>query len=294
MALVHMIVSKVQAACRRRSTQREAQGAAAGGRSSEGAAEHINAQPESNFEQRQHALKAPLPIWLETPETARRVKQRIGVVLDWAKAAGHRVGENPVHGVVKGLPKQKDSDKHHAALPYTEVPKFVQQLRTPADNDLARLAFEFLILTAARTSEVLGIMKAEIDLEQRLWTVPATRMKANREHRVPLSGRCVEIVQCARELGAGSDYLFPGRTEKAPMSNMVFTMMLRRMKIGVTGHGFRSSFRDWAADTTSFPRELAEMALAHTIENKVEAAYRRGDLLEGRREMMGEWARFNS
>jgi len=239
-------------------------------------------------------LKVLSPIWLTKPETARRVRQRIGTVLDWAKAAGYRSGENPIDGVAKGLPKQKDGDNHHAALPYAEVPAFVKKLRSSDEGELARLAFEFLILTASRTSEILRAGKDEIDIEQKLWTVPAERMKAGRIHRVPLSDRCMAIVQRATELSADSNYLFPGRSNKAPMSNMVLLMMLRRMKVTVTAHGFRSSFRDWASETTSFPRELAEMALAHTIENKVEAAYRRGDLLERRRKMMQEWADFTS
>ncbi len=237
-------------------------------------------------------LRVLSPIWLAKPETARRVRQRMGVVFDWAKAAGHRLGENPVAGVAKGLPKQKDADSHHAALPFAEVPAFVKRLQSSAEGELARLAFEFLILTVSRTSEVLRAAKTEVNLTQAIWIVPAERMKAARVHRVPLGPRCIEIVERASELGADSPYLFPGRSPKAPMSNMVLLMMLRRMKVNATAHGFRSSFRDWASETTSFPRELAEMALAHTIENKVEAAYRRGDLLEPRRKMMQAWANF--
>ena len=230
------------------------------------------------------------PIWLAKPETARRVRQRLGTIFDWAKASGFRIGDNPIDGVSKGLPKQTDKDVHHAALPYADVPAFVSRLRTEDDTDIARLAFEFLVLTAARTGEVLGAQVSEVDLDNKLWTVPANRMKANVEHRVPLSGRSIAILRRAAELGPDSRFVFPGRSRNTPMSNMVFLMTLRRMDVKATAHGFRSSFRDWAAEATRFPREVAEMALAHTIDSKVEAAYRRGDLLEQRRVMMNAWA----
>jgi integrase len=235
-------------------------------------------------------LKALGPIWLTKPETARRVRQRIKAVLDWAKAAGFRSGENPVEGVEKALPKQNGRDSHHEAMPYGQIPAFITNLRASDAGEITRLALEFLILTASRTSEVLQAQWDEFDLDQALWTVPADRMKAGRIHRVPLSGRCLEILKRAKELEADSSYVFPGRSANKPLSNMVFLMMLRRMNLDVTAHGFRSSFRDWAAEATHFPREVAEMALAHTIENKVEAAYRRGDLMEKRREMMQAWA----
>ena len=222
------------------------------------------------------------------------MRQRLGTVFDWAKASGFRHGENPVDGVSKGLPKQGDKDVHHAALPYQEVPSFISALRTHAGTDLARLAFEFLILTAARTGEVLGALREEIDHNNLLWTIPAYRMKAGVAHRVPLAPRCVDILGRAVELTGNSRYLFPGRSSDVPMSNMVFLMILRRMRVNATTHGFRSSFRDWAAETTNFPSEVAEMALAHRIDSKVEAAYRRGDLLEIRRVMMTDWAKYIS
>ncbi|MBM1174561.1 tyrosine-type recombinase/integrase [Microvirga arabica] len=237
-------------------------------------------------------LKVLSPIWLTKPETARRVRQRIGTVLDWAKAAGFRAGDNPVVGVAKGLPKQGDRDDHHAALPYAQVPEFVSRLRASDSSELVRLAFEFLILTACRTSEVLGARWEEVDLAERVWVVPTERMKTGRQHRVPLSERAVEILMRAKETGGGSDYLFPGRGGTKPLSNMVFLMALRRMQLDITAHGFRSSFRDWAAEQTSFPREVCEMALAHVIENRVEAAYRRGDLFEKRRDLMEQWSEF--
>ncbi len=239
-------------------------------------------------------LRVLSPIWLTKPETARRVRQRIGTVLDWAKAAGFRTGDNPIAGVAKGLPKQGARDDHHAALPYAQVPEFVSGLRASKHTEVGRLAFEFLILTAARTGEVLGATWNELDFTQSLWTIPAERMKTGRPHRVPLSERAVEILWQAKAIGSGSGYLFPGRGGTKPLSNMVFLMALRRMKLDITAHGFRSSFRDWAAEQTSFPREVCEMALAHTVENKVEAAYRRGDLFEKRRALMDAWSQFIS
>jgi integrase len=238
-------------------------------------------------------LRVLFPIWLTKAETARRVKQRIGTVLDWAGSAGYRSGENPTAGVTKGLPKQPKTKRHHAALPYTEVPAFVAQLRSSTnDGQMARLAFEFLISTASRTSEVLKARWNEVDLEKALWTVPADRMKAKHAHRVPLCDRCVVILELARQLDIASHYLFPGIASDRPFSNAVFLSMLKRMEVACTAHGFRSSFRDWAAETTAYPRDVAEMALAHTIRDKTEAAYRRGDMLERRREMMQDWAEF--
>jgi integrase len=237
-------------------------------------------------------LRTLSPIWLAKPETARRVRQRIGTVLDWAKAAGYRNGDNPVEGVAKGLPKQGERDDHHAALPYADVPAFVGRLRSSDQGEIARLAFEFLILTAARTSEVLGAEWLEVNEAEAIWIVPAARMKAKREHRVPLSGRAAEVLARAKLLGGESQLVFPGQTGAKPLSNMVFLMALRRMAVPITAHGFRSSFRDWAAEATNIPREVAEMALAHTIENKAEAAYRRGDLLAKRRELMEAWSAF--
>ena len=238
-------------------------------------------------------LRALSPIWLTKGETASRVRQRISTVLDWAKAAGHRSGDNPVEGVTRGLPRQGEREEHHAALPYAEVPAFFARLRAMSgQGEIGRLAFQFLILTAARTGEVLGACWSEIDMAGALWAVPASRMKAGREHRVPLSGRAVEVLTQAKVLAGDSALVFPGRDGVKPRSNMVFSMALRRMKVQVTAHGFRSSFRDWAAEATNLPREVAEMALAHTIENRVEAAYRRGDLLSKRRELMAQWAVF--
>ncbi len=237
-------------------------------------------------------LRVLAPIWLAKPETARRVRQRIGAVMDWAAAAGHRNGVNPVDGIEKGLPKQPDRKQHHAALAYVEVPAFLATVREASATNAVGLALEFLVLTAARTSEVVGARWSEIDLEEAVWTIPGERMKAGRDHRVPLSVRCLEILKAARKLDAESPYLFPGRGSTQPLSNMAMLMMLRRANSDITAHGFRSSFRDWASERTNFTRDVCEMALAHTVRDKTEAAYRRGDLLEKRRELMETWAQF--
>ena len=236
-------------------------------------------------------LKALSPIWLTKQETARRVRQRIGTVLDWAKAAGFRAGSNPVSEISKALPRQSDRKGHHAALPYSEVPTFVHKLRG-IEETISDLAFEFLILTAARTGEVIEAKWNEIDLEHVAWTIPAGRMKAGREHRVPLPPRCIELLKQAKLLAAGSEFVFPGRSGKKPMSNMALLMTMRRMSPGYTVHGFRSAFRDWASERTTFAREICEAALAHIVKDKTEAAYRRADLFEKRRELMATWAAF--
>ncbi len=235
-------------------------------------------------------LNALSKIWLAKPETARRVRQRIGTVMDWAKAAGHRSGDNPINGVTKGLPKQPKKQSHHAALPYVEVNSFVAEMRQTDANESTRLAFEFLILTATRTSEVILAEWSEIDIEKKAWTIPAERMKAGRKFRVPLTSRCIEILKRARELSDGSLFVFPSQTAKKPLSTMVFLMMLRRMDKHITTHGFRSTFRDWAAERTNFSRQVCEMALAHSVSDKTEAAYLRGDLFDKRRELMDTWA----
>ena len=243
-------------------------------------------------------LRVLTPIWLATPETARRVRQRIGTVLDWAKAAGHRSGDNPVQGIAKGLPKQTERRGHFAALPYADVPAFVTALRASGAGDIAQLAFEFLILNASRTGEVLGAKWSEIDTAKALWTIPAERMKSKLEHRVPLSRRSLEILKAASAAHPNANsnpnagFIFAGRKPSEPLSNMVLLMTLRRMGYDVTAHGFRSAFRDWAAERTNFPREVCEGALAHSNNNKVEAAYLRSDLFEQRRALMGQWAQY--
>ena len=229
------------------------------------------------------------PLWNAKPETASRLRGRIERVLDAAKAQGLRSGENPARWrghLDQLLPKrQRLTRGHHAAMSYAELPAFMSNLQ--ARQATAALALEFAILTAARTGEVLGARWQEFDLDRdAVWNVPATRMKAGREHRVPLSPRALKIVKAMHEVRDG-DFVFPGQKPGKPLSVMALEMILRRMKIDdATVHGFRSAFRDWAAERTNFPNEVCEAALAHVIGNKAEAAYRRGDLFDKRRKLM--------
>lgn len=240
----------------------------------------------------QGVLDVLQPLWKRAPETAERLRGRIENVLDAAKAKGLRAGENPARWrghLDQLLPKrQRLSRGHHAALAYDAIPAFMAELRLR--DAVAARALEFTVLTAARSGEVLGAQWPEIDLAKKLWTIPASRMKAAREHRVPLSSRAVEIVKTMAELGC-EGYVFPGPKPKAPLSSMAMAMLLRRMQAAVTVHGFRSTFRDWASEITGFPHEVCEMALAHVVGNKAEAAYRRGDLFDKRRKLMEAWAR---
>ncbi|GGZ21616.1 tyrosine-type recombinase/integrase [Asticcacaulis endophyticus] len=254
-----------------------------------------------------HVLQILEPIWGTKPETASRVRGRIETVLDAAKAREYRTGENPARwrGHIDQIlpPRIRLSRGHFTAMPYDTLPEFMQGLRSRQAT--AALALEFAILTAGRTGEVLGATWAEIDLEKAEWTIPAIRMKAGVEHRVPLSKRAIEILQSIkalqgpshRGLNSGSRVetsekpVFPS-DRGGKLSGMAMTMLLRRMKADVTVHGFRSSFRDWAAERTSYAHEVCEMALAHTIGNKAEAAYRRGSLFEKRRRLMDDWADF--
>lgn len=237
-------------------------------------------------------LRALGPIWIAKPETARRVKQRIRTVLDWARANGMGDGAHPVDGIERALPRQTDQDKHHAALPYAELPSLWQRL--VAANGFGVLALRFLILTAARSGEVRGATWDEINLEDRVWTVPADRMKAGREHRVPLTEAVCAILSEAQSLTLRPDEPFVFQSTRAgkQMSDMTITAVLRRLDVDATVHGFRSTFRDWAEEATNFPHEVKEAALAHTVKSKVERAYRRTDLFERRQRLMREWADF--
>lgn len=238
-----------------------------------------------------HVMAVLEPIWRTKPETASRVRGRIETVLDAAKARGHRQGENPARWrghIDKMLPaRQRLSRGHHRAMPYADVATFMAKLR--ARDAVAGMALEFTILTAARSGETLGATWNEVDLQAAVWTVPADRMKAGKEHRVPLSPRAAEILMASRELGG--EHLFPNSKGKM-LSPMSMTMLLRRMKVDATPHGFRSSFRDWASECTSFAHEVCEKALAHAIANKSEAAYRRDDLLPKRRKLMDAWGAY--
>jgi len=239
-------------------------------------------------------LKALEPIWTTKPETAGRVRGRIDAVLDWAKARGYREGENPARWrghLDKLLPNRRKvrQVKNHPALPFLDLPAFMADLRRR--GSVSARALEFTILTAARTGETIGAKTSEMDLDNAVWTVPAERMKAGKEHRVPLPPRAVEIV---RELPREADYAFPGGRADKPLTNMAMLELLRGMRpgSGYVPHGFRSSFRDWAAERTNHSSEVVEQALAHAIESRVEAAYRRGDLFEKRRRLMTDWAAY--
>lgn len=239
-------------------------------------------------------LKVIEPIWATKAETASRLRQRIEAVLDWAAVRGYRTGENPARWkghLDQSLPARGKVSKvqHHAALPYPEIGGFMERLRQ--QPGVSALALEFAILTAARTGEVLGARWEEMDLVGNLWTIPGERMKAGREHRVPLSDSARAVLD---KLPKGSSpFVFPGAREGKPLSGMALLMTLRRMgRDDLTAHGFRSTFRDWAAERTNFPPDVAEMALAHTIDDKVEAAYRCGDLFEKRQRLMDDWATF--
>jgi integrase len=234
------------------------------------------------------------PIWLAKPETAAKARMRLEAVLDYGKAKGWREGENPARwrGHLSNIlpPRRLLSRGHHAAMPYREVPAFIDRLQ--GAHAMAARALEFLILTACRTQEVLGASWDEIDLSAALWVIPAHRMKTRREHRAPLSSAALELLQTLHEARI-SEFVFPGQVRGKPLSNLAMAMLMRRMKAdSSTPHGFRSSFRDWAGDKTSFPREIAEAALAHKVGDSVELAYRRGDALEKRRGLMQAWAEY--
>jgi integrase len=229
------------------------------------------------------------PVWNRIPETASRLRGRVEAVLDYAKAHGLRSGENPAawrNHLALVLPRrQKLSRGHHAALSYAEVPAFIAELRER--ETIPALALEFLILTAARAGEVLGATWDEIDFGAQVWTIPASRMKAGLLHRVPLSARAMEIVERMAEIRTGN-LVFAGQRRRRPLAGTTLAALVP----GATVHGFRSAFRDWAGEETSFPREIAEQALAHATGGAVEQAYRRGDALEKRRALMQAWAQF--
>ena len=236
-------------------------------------------------------LEILTPIWHVKAETARAVRQRLRSVLEWAIAMDLR-NDNPCDRVLPVLGPQRDIVQHMRALPHQDVAAAVETVRASGSSQPAvKLAFEFLVLTAARSGEVRMATWDEMDAAGRVWTVPATRMKANREHRVPLSGRAVEVLDAARALGDGHRLVFPMRSGK-PISATTLPKMLQHHRIAAVAHGFRSSFRDWAAEETDHPREVIEAALAHVVQNKVEAAYARSDLFGRRRRLMDDWSAY--
>lgn len=256
-----------------------------------------------------HILQILNPIWTQKPETAARVRNRLELVLDAAKARRLRTGENPAQWrghLDKLLPRRRLADRgNHASLPWQQLPTFMAALK--ASTDLSSIAVKLTVLCALRTSEVLGGCWGEVDFKEEIWTIPAARMKAGRQHRVPLSQPVLDMLRSLKTQSR-SELLFPGRTTGRPLSNMAMLQKIRGMdeislknkgpgwrnEAGevITMHGFRSSFRDWAAETTNFANIVPEMALAHKISNATEAAYRRGDLLEKRKQLMEEWARY--
>ena len=243
---------------------------------------------------RAQVLRVLEPIWTTTTETASRVRQRMESILDWATVRGYRHGDNPARwkgylDKVLPAPGKVSKVEHHAALPYGEVGAFMTKLR--GRGGMGARALEFAILTACRSGEVRGAKWEEIDLKAKVWTVPAERMKAKKEHRVPLSPAAVKLLKELPRI-EGTDLVFPPPRGAKPLSDNTLTKVLKDMGVPVTAHGFRSTFRDWAAEATHYPRDVAEMALAHTIGDKVEAAYRRGDLFEKRTALMSDWAKF--
>ena len=241
----------------------------------------------------QDVMDVLLPIWHSRAETARRVRQRIGTVMKWAITQGFRTVNPAGEAIGAALPRNNGNGapRHHRALPYGEVAGALAAVRASRAGMSTRLAFEFLVLTAARSGEVRLATWDEIDVQARVWTVPGERMKAGREHRVPLCARALAILDDARILRDATGLVFPG-TRRGPLSDMTLSKLLRDLGIDAVPHGFRSSFRDWAGECTSFPREVCETALAHVNPNKVEAAYARSDLFEKRRELMERWARY--
>lgn len=253
----------------------------------------IRSQPVKDIDT-DDVLRILKPIWTTKEETARRLRSRVERILDYSTAHGWREGENPARwkGHLKDLLPKRDSKKksNFAAMPYEDIPKFLIDLQKQEGS--ARLALEFTIHTAARTSEALEAVWDEIDFEKKLWEIPANRMKGKQAHIVPLSSECIKVLKAAHAIKI-SDYVFPGGKIGRPLSNMSMNMLMRRMDIqNATVHGFRSSFRDWCGDKTEYPREVAEAALAHKVGNKVEQAYRRRNALEKRKSLMADWSAF--
>jgi integrase len=242
----------------------------------------------------QLVLRVLEPLWTKRPETAGRLRGRIQSVLDWATARGYRQGENPARwrghlDTLLPLRSKIAPVQHHPAMPYIELPNFMVELRGNAS--ISASALEMKILTASRTGEIIGATWPEINSLGRVWTVPANRMKGGRPHRVPLSDRCMTILESLPRI-VGCEYLFPGGRPGKPLSNMALLELMRGLRPAFVPHGFRSTFKDWATETTDHPRDIVEAALAHVIGDKVEAAYRRGDALEKRRRLMTDWATF--
>ena len=238
------------------------------------------------------AMDVLSPIWTSKPETASRVRQRMETVMDWAVTHGYRLDNPAGRSLLKVLPSVKRLKEHRQALPYAQVPDAVVRVRESSAEVPTKLTFEFLVLTAGRSGEVRAAEWGEIDWETATWEIPAARMKARRPHRVPLSGRAIEILREASRFGDGQGLVFPASRSGRAASSMTFTALLRRLGIPAVPHGFRSSFRDWVIEQTSTPWTVAEAALAHNVGNSTEAAYMRSDLFDQRRALMDAWAKY--
>ncbi|WP_299351565.1 site-specific integrase [uncultured Shimia sp.] len=245
-------------------------------------------------------LKVLTPIWTRKPETARRVRQRIGTIMKWAVAQGWRQ-DNPAEAIAQALPKQDKTQKHRKALPYSEVANCLEVVKSSQASATTKLALEFLVLTATRSGETRLARWAEFDFHGATsvsdaaiatWVVPPERMKAKKEHRIPISDRALELLKEAEAMSDDSDCVFPGNQRGKPLSDMTLSKLIKELGFDADVHGFRTSFRTWAQERTNFPREVAEAALAHTIKDKSEAAYARSDLFEKRRQMMDSWATY--
>jgi integrase len=244
-----------------------------------------------------HVRDALSRIWLEKPETARRVRQRIGTVIGWAVSKGLRSYPIDLKAVTDGLPRRRQRVEHHRAMPYDDIPVFITQLRSMVSvSPAVRLGLEMVIITAARSGEVRGARWNEIDLETKLWVIPGSRMKAGDTHTVPLSGRAIEILvemsKLRRDEGRDDVLVFEGSRRGRPISDMALGMLMRRNELPFTVHGFRSAFADWVGECTVFGRDLADLSLSHKVGSRVSRAYARSDLLERRRELMAAWDEF--
>ncbi len=236
-------------------------------------------------------LRVLSPIWVEKSDTAKKIRQRLRMVIKWAKAQGFYEGDDPIELAEQALPRIKPSGEHFKSASYEDLPEIVSRLQSSQISLPTRLALEFLILSACRTTEVLEAHWSEINLDKRLWAIPAERMKANKLHEVPLTDRMIEILEMATIMKADTGLVFPSQINGKALSNNTLRLALqKRLKVDATVHGMRSAFKDWAAETTGYANEVSEMALGHAISSRVEAAYRRGNLLTKRKQMMADWA----
>ncbi len=235
-------------------------------------------------------LKVLAPIWIEKADTAKKIRRRLRMLVKWAQAQGYFTGNETVELVEQALPKVNASGAHFRSVSYDDLPQIIDRFQDSSVSLATRLALEFLILTASRTTEVLEAHWSEIDLDKKLWVISADRMKASPDHEVPLTERTIEILQAAAKLKLDNGLMFPSSLNGVAMSNNTLRVALqKRSGVDATVHGMRSAFKDWAAETTTYPNEVSEMALAHSIGSKVEAAYRRGNLLTKRRQIMADW-----